>query len=839
MKKVFVLFLLLLGMVSPGAAAEESDYQQVWTADQGDGTYVNPLLNADFPDIDVIRVGDVYYMATTTMYHFPGATILKSKDLVNWEYCANPLQKVDDNDAYNLKNGWWHYSQGQWAASLNYHEGKFYLYFICYGRQGIDDTQNILLTATDPEGEWQMTKMSEHYYDSGWLFDDGEGGDGYLYVACGIGDIWVNKLNAKTLKKISSERVISVGNGCEGSHMYHIGDYYYIYATYGGTEGSQTIFRSKSPMGPYEEHEGRVFANQKIHQGALVETQTGEWWTILFKDAGAIGRIPYLEPVSWVDGWPVIGNNGIDVSKDGAAYRKPDVGKTYEPTCLPTNDAFTETTLGLQWAWNHNPEDSAWSLTERPGCLRLYTANVTEELNTARNSLTQRILGYSPNGTAAARYKNSYGTVKLDVSAMQEGDVAGLAVFQNPYSFIGVKVTGGKKCMYAETCTFNGQTLKKTGTKTGPELQSDTVYLRAIVNFGTNSCRYYYSYDNQKWTSWGLTMTMGYTLDYFVGQRFYLFNYATKQLGGYVDFDWFSTEQEYTEERFGIQNPADGYTADDLTMESLDMASASFDLLAGSVEPLQLICTTKSGMERNVAALCSYTIDNPAVATVKGSHIIARGPGETTVRATYTDVLGRSQMVSFRVSVDVFPLKGGAFNPSIAGQGTFNERVGSLQTGKDGLGGWSFASGVDLSAYKYLVIKFMRMSACQPSFRIYDSDNCNAEPYIFDIGTSKQVTIDLQNMTTASGRTVDPAHIFIAGFSSTGANSMYIREVYLSNDGENPAIGIQDVPQMTSRPIAEVLTLDGRWLAAPQRGLNIMRIRQEDGTTVVKKVLVK
>ncbi|MBQ7157046.1 MAG: family 43 glycosylhydrolase [Bacteroidaceae bacterium] len=146
--------------------ANAQDYTYKWTADKGDGTYVNPMINADFPDCDVIRVGDTFYFVSTTMYHFPGATLLKSKDLVNWEYCANPLEKIDSNNAYDLM-GASHYSQGQWAASLNYHDGKFYIYFICYGRSGVDNTQNILLTATDPEGEWTMTKMNDHYYDSG------------------------------------------------------------------------------------------------------------------------------------------------------------------------------------------------------------------------------------------------------------------------------------------------------------------------------------------------------------------------------------------------------------------------------------------------------------------------------------------------------------------------------------------------------------------------------------------------------------------------------------------------------------------------------------------------
>lgn len=541
---------MIMALTSLNAQETLKPFNNVWTADQGDGTYINPIVNADFPDCDVIRVGDTYYFVGTTMYHFPGATILKSKDLVSWEYCANPLQQIDSNDAYNLLNGRHHYSQGQWASSLNYHDGKFYLYFICYGRSGVDNTQNILLTTSEPEGLWHMEKMDEHYYDAGWLFDDGEDGDGFLYVACGIGDIWVNKLNPNTLEKISSERVISVGNGCEGAHMYHIGDYYYIYATYGGTEGSQTIFRSRNPMGPYEEHEGRVFEKQHIHQGALVQTQTGEWWTVLFKDNGAIGRIPYLEPVVWEDGWPVIGNNGIDVSKDAKPYRKPDVGAEHTVVYMDTNDPFVSPVLGKQWAWNHNPVNSAWSLQANPGWLRLSTASVTEDLVSARNSLTQRIVGLNPEGTPSNLYQWCYGSVKMDVSGMKEGDVAGLAVFQTPYSFISVKMQDGKKYLYSERCTFNSQVHKKVETKIGGEITANVIYLRAMLNFGTNLCRYQYSLDNKNWTNFGVQMTMGYTLDFFVGQRFYLFNYTTKELGGYVDFDWFSTEKTFTEEEF-------------------------------------------------------------------------------------------------------------------------------------------------------------------------------------------------------------------------------------------------------------------------------------------------
>ena len=553
MKKILSLLVFSCSLLT--CLAQTYEFKQVWSPDKGDGTYVNPVINGDFPDVDVIRVEDTYYMVSTTMYHLPGATIMKSKDLVNWEYCANPLRNILNNDAYNLKNGKHHYAQGMWASSLTYHDGKFYLYFPC--STWSEDGQSVLLTATDPEGTWKDTRLNERYHDPGWLFDD----DGKLYVACGIDNISVTQLNPKTFKPIGNgSTVISKANsGLEGTHMYHIGEYYYLYSTYNHGDyvkyftSSQTIFRAKKPMGPYEECPYRVFYDSAIHQGALVETQTGEWWTMLFKDAGSLGRIPYLEPVKWVDGWPVIGNNGTDVSKNGKAHKKPDVGQTYEKTYLPTNDDFTDEKLGMQWQWNHNALSTKWSLKERPGWLRLYTAGVTSELNNARNSLTQRILGLSPEGTSSDRYKSSYGSVKMDLSGMQEGDVAGLAVFQNPYSFIGVKMVDGKKVFYSERCTFDSQNLKKEQTKTGTEVKEDVVYLRAVVNFGNNSCKYYYSYDAKKWTTWGLTMTMRYTLDYFVGQRFYLFNYATERMGGHVDIDWFITEQNYVEGMFGNQ----------------------------------------------------------------------------------------------------------------------------------------------------------------------------------------------------------------------------------------------------------------------------------------------
>lgn len=743
---------------SSAYAPDLKSFTKVWSSDQGDGTYKNPVVNADFPDIDLLRVGDTYYMMTTTMYHFPGATILKSKDLVNWEFCANPLQKIDDNDAYNLLNGKHHYSQGQWATSLSYHDGLYYLYFICYGRSGVDNTQQILLTTDDPEGSWKMAKMADHYYDSGWLFDDGENGDGNLYVACGIGDIWVNKLDASTLVKKDSKRVLSLGNGLEGCRMYHIGDYYYIYATYGGTEGSQTIFRSKNPMGPYEEHEGRIFANQHIHQGALVETQTGEWWTIIFKDAGAIGRIPYLEPVKWENGWPILGNNGIDVTKGGKAYPKPNVGAEHPKSHIDSNDPFVSPVLGKQWQWNHNWVEDAWSLTERPGYLRLYTASVTDDLNSARNSLTQRIQGYNANDVTSSVNANSFGLVKMDISGMQDGDVAGLSVFQNPYSFIGVKMENGKKVLYSERCTFNNQTLNKEEAKTGKELTSDVVYFKAIVNFSNNSCRYLYSVDNKNWTSWGCTMQMRYTLDYFVGQRFYLFNYATKSLGGHVDIDWFSTESTFTEEAF--------YSPERLVEMAQMPASPKAD-------PSQLFPLTVEGFQ--------------------------------------PDIYGRG-------SVKVIQAGG--------------KGVVSFIPEQNGFGGWKYKGGVDISDYKYIVVKFLRKPTSSTQVRVYGKDNYWAAPYEYNV-TGKECVIDIQNMKTSLGEPLDPASIYMIGFQSTGASQMYISEMFLSNDGvTDVATGIGS-PSAAPISSSAMYTTSGIAVDRPAKGVTIMRSAEETRKVVV------
>ena len=241
-------------------------------SDNGDGTYTNPVIFGDFPDPDVIRVGDVYYMVSTTMYIFPGATILKSYDLVNWEYCCNPLERIEASDGYNLENGQNRYSRGQWATALQYHNGKFYLLFTTLDEGGY------LLTTTDIEGEWEKKKLNDGFYDCGLLFDNDK-----IYVVYGINQLRIAELDEDFNKIPGSDKDVvkwSFREGLEGSRLYKIGEYYYIYSTYGGWPAFQTVFRSKDIYGPYEEK--KLIDDDNIHQGALVETQTGEWWTMLF-----------------------------------------------------------------------------------------------------------------------------------------------------------------------------------------------------------------------------------------------------------------------------------------------------------------------------------------------------------------------------------------------------------------------------------------------------------------------------------------------------------------------------------------------------------------------------
>ena len=496
-----------------------------------EGTFMNPIVRADFPDPDVIRVGTTYYMVSTTMFHFPGATILKSKDLVNWEYCAQPLKALLDDDHYNLRDGKNAYARGMWASSIKWHDGKFYL--LING----NDHRAWLLSATDPEGEWTVQRLSRNYYDPGMLFDGGK-----VYIVCGINHLQMCELDEDFNLLREQEVVVREGSGLEGCHLYRIGDYYYIYATYGGWPSGQTVFRSKNIFGPYEE---RVLVEKwydrkpnTIHQGALVEDIGGRWWTVMQEDLGALGRFPNLLPVTWKDGWPIVaGGTRPPVSFVESIEGPSNLSTPKTQKTLPTSDDFSQKTLGMQWQWNHNPVPGAWSLEERPGWLRLKTTGITEDLHQAQGMLTQRI--FADPGSA------STASIRLDVSKLKEGDRAGISIFQDPYAQICVEKTGKKsyQLMWKQDKVRNAGRGFEAAEKTmSIKPKEGIVYLRAAIRYGDNKAYFFYSLDGKTWERFGGETQQSFNLTVFVGSRFGIFCYATKQQGGYADFDWFSTQ---------------------------------------------------------------------------------------------------------------------------------------------------------------------------------------------------------------------------------------------------------------------------------------------------------
>lgn len=743
-------------------------FEKVRYSDQGDGTYINPIINADFPDPDVIRVGDTFYMLSTTMFQLPGATLLKSKDLVNWEYCSNPMEKLADIDKFNLTNGQNAYAGGMWASALGYADGKFYILLQA------NDAGMYIMTATDPAGKWTSRKLNDGYYDCGMLIE----GDN-IYVVSGINHITVSRLDRNFNKLESKEVIVRDDSGLEGNKIYHIGDYYYIYNTYGGTEGSQTIFRSKTPMGTYEEISDRVMKNQHIHQGALVDTPSDEWWTILFKDDGAIGRVPFLEPVKWQDGWPVIGNNGVDVSKGATAYAKPNVGQSYPCTTLPTNDTFTDLSLGMQWQWNHQPDNSAWSLADNPGNLRLYTVGKAQNLKEARNSLTQRIIALHNEGDMNSKKPLVYGTVKLNVANMQEGDVAGLAVFQDPYSWIGVKKVNGVRHLYIYREAYD--TNKEVKQDCG-EITSDVIYLQARANFGTSKVSYYYSTDNVEYSRAGSqSFEMRYIISIFVGQRFYLFNYATKQNGGYVDFDWFSTEQNFTEESYYSPEKLQTYSPEDLQFERME-APETVDALNGGSAPLSILAVMKSGRRQSISSLCEYTLEDETIAKIERDTVIGLKEGSTQASATYTDAQGIEHTATFQIQVATFPLTEGIFNPSIVGEGSYDASSHAFTTAANGQAGWEYPLGLDISGSNYLVIQFAEKPTIATTLYIYEG----SKSYTRTI-TSAATKLRLANITK-----VDKSAITRIAFQTAGTKALRLESVFLSEDGDTPT-GISEI----------------------------------------------
>lgn len=745
-----------------------ADFKNLSMSDLGNGRYKNPVIYADFPDPDVIRVDDTYYMVSTTMHHFPGATIVKSKDLVNWEYCAQPLAELSTTDRYSLLNNQNAYAAGMWACSMKYHNGKFHI--LING----NDAGGWLLTATDPEGKWEQRKLARSYYDPGMLFDNGK-----VYVACGIGNIQICELD-EDFNYIREQNVIKDKDGLEGCHFYKIGDYYYIYATYGGWPSGQAVFRSKNVFGPYEEKmlvEKTIDGKPNtVHQGALFDTPSGQWWTIMQEDLGAFGRMPNLQPVQWKDEWPIVGNNG----KPFASYSKPDTGVEALAKALPTNDNFRSYPLGQQWQWNHNADDGAWSLFERPGWLRLKTSGTASKLPQARNMLTQRIFAFHGKESTASK-----GTVRLDVSQLQEGDRAGICILQDPYAMLAVEVKDGKRRL-----VWQQDIVRDAGSFTPAErtqaVQIDSVvYLRATITKSTDKTQFYYSLDNKTYTKIGSETKMSFNLTVFVGARFGLFCYATQEGSeGYADFDWFSTEDSFNETDF---YPAtfEGYSADMLTAEQLSMESNDLEIMVGNNAALQITATYRDGHTENVAAKAKLSTEATDIIAMQNGTIRGLAEGTAQVTATYTDPMGNELQTTFNVRSTFFPFGKQYINTSLFAQGTYNEKTHTFRPGQWGQMGWEYPNGADMSAYKYLVIKLKQAQNCDAHLNIFTANSIWSDGFETPaFGSKKQIVVNLQTAKIKNGQKLDTKNIHIVCFWANGSGNIVVDDMYLTNNSD-------------------------------------------------------
>lgn len=495
----------------------------------------NPVIFADVPDMSIVRVGSAYYMSSTTMHMNPGVPIMKSEDLVNWKLVNYAYDTLASNDALNLNQGKSTYGRGSWASSLRYHNGN---YFVSTFAQTTGRT-HIFTTPDIENGPWKTFSFRPSYHDHSLWFDD----DGRVYLIYGVSKLKLVELteDATGIKPGTEEKVIienasapAGGNimlGAEGSQLFKANGKYYLFNITWPRGGMRTVIihRADKITGPWE---GRLaLQDLGVAQGGLIDTPDGKWYSYLFRDYGSVGRIPYLVPVKWENGWPVLGVDGkvpTGLDLPGSRGLIPGIVKS---------DEFTrkrgDRPLPLAWQWNHNPDNRRWSLSDRQGFLRITTGRVDTSFYFVRNMLTQRTIGPVCSGSTA-----------LQISQMKDGDVAGLALFQQKFGKIAVRQEKDIRSIVM----ISAESGKPIELARVPLSQS-TIYLKAECDFRdmADIGKFFYSLDGKSWKALGPPIKMSYTLPHFMGYRFGLFNYATKEAGGHVDFDFFHIEDRISE----------------------------------------------------------------------------------------------------------------------------------------------------------------------------------------------------------------------------------------------------------------------------------------------------
>ena len=490
---------------------------QVWRADQGDGTYRNPVLFADYPDPDIIRVGEDFYFITTTFANAPGMTILHSKDLVNWQIAGHLMDRLEGNPRYDLSDGG-DYRRGFFAASMRHHKGTFY---VAVSPIGLNTR---IYRANSPTGPWTYTELDRHAFDPALFFEDD--GQAYLMTSIGTdGTVTLLTMN-EDVTKITASKVVHYNKGAEGSKIIKRAGWYYLFNAL-PSKLALSVSRARSLQGPWETRP-QIDDTSGGHQGALVDLANGEWAGFVMVDAGSIGRMTNISPVYWQDDWPIWGTPDAPGRVPDRAP-KPIMGHPFaEP---PASDDFSASTLGLQWQWNHNPDDRRWSLRERPGFLRLH-ATQADRLWTARNTLTQK--GQGPRSSAI---------VKVDMRGLRSGDVCGFGTFGKISAQLSI--VGSDKGRRALTMMVTDSTEDGPRTETrvaSVPVSGQTLWLRTDMDFVRDEGRVAYSSDGRKWTGVGdhFPLKFDWRTGTFQGQQFALSCYNARPDGGYIDIDSFT-----------------------------------------------------------------------------------------------------------------------------------------------------------------------------------------------------------------------------------------------------------------------------------------------------------
>ena len=539
MKRLLVSAVLFLA-ANLWSVYAQNHVSKVWVADQGNGTYKNPVLYADYSDPDVCRAGDDFYMTASSFNCIPGLPILHSKDLVNWTIIGHAVSKLPPDSVFARPQ----HGNGIWAPSIRYHNGEFYIY---YG----DPDFGIYMTKTkDPAGEWEpltLVKPGKGLIDPCPLWD--EDGKAYLVYAfagsrAGIKSLlMVTQLTPDGKQAFGVNRIVYDGHDTdptiEGPKFNKRNGYYYIFTPAGGVKpGWQLVLRSKNVFGPYERKvvmaQGQTVINGP-HQGGWVNTTTGEDWFLHFQDVGVVGRLVHLQPMVWKNDWPVIGE---DKDGDGCgdpvlAWKKPDTGKTYPVTTPVESDEFNDNSLGLQWQWHANPQPW-WAFThQEKGCLYLYSVPLPENYRNLwdiPNLLLQKMP--APDFTA---------TMKITFKPQIRGERTGLIIMGQDYALLSLENTSDGLVLSQAECLRAGNGTKEQ-VNASETVKDPTVYLRVTVKQGSN-CTFSYSMDGRRFTDLGngFKAREGQWIGAKVGT--FCSRPVRNNDGGRVEVDWFRIDK--------------------------------------------------------------------------------------------------------------------------------------------------------------------------------------------------------------------------------------------------------------------------------------------------------